>query len=102
MTPRRTRRGEQRRFGTGDGRFVEIHRGRLEAVGRLEDVVGAVTFARAERVQRLGVCRDRPARREITAGRRDVRAAGARQQRPEQQHRSSQPADQRSIGFVAY
>jgi hypothetical protein len=60
-------------------------------------VVGVRHVTRAHRAQRFQVCRDRSARGKITPGRRNVRTAGARKERSEQQHRAAQPADQRSV-----
>ena len=39
-------------------------------------------------------------RRKVAAGRRHEGAPAAREQRPQQQHRAAQPADQRAIGLV--
>ena len=95
-----TRRGQKRRLGAGHRRFVEIHRRRPEAVWRFEHVAGTRDDPRTHRLERLDMRRERPARGKITAGRGELRAAAACQQRTEQQDRSAQPADQRAIGLV--
>ena len=55
---------------------------------------------RAHRFQRLEMRRERAARREIAARRRQVRPSAPREQRAEQQHRTAQAADQRRVGLV--
>ena len=92
------RRGQQRRFRAGDRRLEQIHRRAVRPLGRFERVAGRVVDdARAHRDQRAQVRRDRAPRRKIAAGRRELRAPDAAEQRAEQQHRSAQPADQRGI-----
>ena len=44
--------------------------------------------------------RDRAARGKITTRRRDVRAPCPREQRPQQQHRPAQAADERAVGRI--
>ncbi len=97
--PLRLRRGEQRGLGAGDRRLEQIHRragqsavGGFEAMARL-----VLDDARAHRAERAHVRRDRAARGEIAARRRQTRPAGAAEQRAQQQHRSAQPADQARI-----
>ena len=46
--------------------------------------------------------RNRPPRREIPSGLREPRASAPGQQRPNQQHGSAQPADERAVGLVLH
>ena len=67
---------QQRRLGAGDRRLVEVHRRALQAVRRLEHVVGALRSAARPSPRSASRCvPNRPARRKVAAGRRDVRAA---------------------------
>jgi hypothetical protein len=91
---------QQRRFGSGHGSLVEIHRSAPQPVGRFEDVVRPVALPRAQPPQRVHVRADGAPRGKIAARRRDVRLADARQQRTEQQHRAAQPAHERAVGRV--
>ena len=100
--PRRGRGGEQRGFRSGHRRFVQIDRRRPEAIGGFERVSLAVDLADAHGGERLEVGRDRAARRDITAGRRQARAPAAREQRTDEEDRPAQAADQRRVGFVLH
>src|SRR5206468_440091 len=51
----RTRGREQRRFGPGDRRLVEVNRRRPQAVRHLEDVAWTGNHAGAHRLERLDV-----------------------------------------------
>ena len=55
---------------------------------------------RAHGLERFDVRCDRAARRKIAAWRREVRAAPAREQRTEKQHRAAKAADERRIRLV--
>ena len=76
VTPRRWRRGQQRRLGAGDRRLVEIHRRALEAVRRLEHVVRAARPAARPSPRSASRCVEIVRRAgKVAAGRRDVRAS---------------------------
>ena len=60
-------------------------------------MIGAFGLPGAHRQQRLQVYRNRTPRREVTARRSDVRPANAREQGPEQEHRSAQPSDEGAV-----
>ena len=61
-------------------------------------MIGSAIVTRAHGEQRFEVRRDGAACREVAAGRRDVRAAGAREERSEQQNGPPEPADEGAIG----
>ncbi len=86
---RRSSRGrgrEKGRFGAGYGRLVQVHRGALQSVRRLEHVVGALTLPGSHRLERLEVRGDRPAGWKIASWRRYMRAPQPGEQRSKQQH----------------
>jgi hypothetical protein len=72
----------------------------LTAARRLETVSGAVDRFGPHGDERLEMRADGAPGREVAAGRRDVGAARAREQRPEQQHRTTQASDERAVGLV--
>jgi general secretion pathway protein D len=75
-----SRHGRQhRRFGARDGRFIEVQRGRLQAVRRFQEMPHRGQDGRAHCGERPQVRVDRPARRKVATRRRDVRATPSRQ-----------------------
>ena len=92
---------KDRRLGAGYGSLVEIHRRAAKPVRRVERVSRLVRHACPECKERLHVRRDRPARGEIASGRSEACRAAPGQERPEQQHRTAQPADEHWIGSIA-
>jgi hypothetical protein len=72
----------------------------MQAVGGFEDMTRARDEARPHRFERFEVRRDRSPRREIAAGRREMRASTPGEQRSEQQDGAAQPPDEGAVGLV--
>ena len=99
--PGRGRRGEQRCFGPGDRRFLQIDRRRQKSVRRLQHVVGRRIFTppRPHRFQGLQMDRKRAAGRKIPTRLRQPHATAPGQQWTAQQYRPPQPPNQPPIRF---
>jgi hypothetical protein len=68
----------------------------------VQRVIGASVVVRTHGAQGLEVRRNRAARRKVAAGRGDRGAAGACEQRPQEQHRPAKAPDQRAIWRSAF
>ncbi len=99
--PFRDRGREERRLGSGHRRFIEIDGRAVQAVGRIERVAGLVGLDRAHRDEGGEMRGDRPPGRKVAAGRGEPRGTVAREQRPQQQHRSAEAPDEQRIGAIA-
>ena len=88
------RRRQQRRLCAGDRRLVQVHRGRLEAIWSLEVMVRPRRHACAHGLERIQMCRDRSAGREVPTRRGNMNTARAGQEGPEQEHRPTQSTDE--------
>ena len=92
---------QQRRFGAGHRRLVEVERCAVEPRWGFERVARLVERHGPHRRERLKVCGNRSPRGKITAGRREASRTPAREQRTEQQDRTAQSPDQCRIGTIA-
>ncbi len=99
--PTSGRGGQERRLGTGDRRFFEVHGGAGQSGRGFEHVPLPFQLAHTHRLQGVQVHRNRPAGREVTAGGREPGRAATGEQRAEQQNRPSKAPDQPALRLVA-
>ena len=93
-------RSQERRLGARDRRFVEIHRGALQPIGRLQHVIGTVGLPGTHSQQCIEMGGNRAPRWEVASWRSDVRTTDPGEQGSKQQHRAAQPTDKSTVRNV--
>ncbi len=94
------RRRENRGFGSCHRRFEQIQRRWLQTFGRFQVVGAAGNDLRAHCNKRFQVRGQGTPGWEVAARRRQQRPTSASEQRSDQQHGTTQPADQQGIRLV--
>ena len=91
---------ENRGFSSCHRRFEQIERRWLQTFGRFQVVCAAGNDLRAHRSKRFQMRGQGSAGWEVAAGRRQQRPTPASEQRSDQQHGTTQPADQQGVWLV--